>query len=360
MSFISQIKYLKPFKPKSTSVLLRYRLFLSVCSQDQIVANLFSIYTSLSKRLSPQVTNELVRIFTNDVLIGGTNLNDVARVVKRNRLDYHGTIVNFAEEGLLVDDGKPDLIVEEVLNSIDITAKYDKDPIVAIKLSAMIQVDFVHRQNILFEKVHAVEKQMAGRGLTVREKYLLDNTTERQIDTIRQYSSGLVFSSNIIEAILTGDLKLISEFSEFSKENIEYFKLVDKRLRIIFEKGLAEKCLLIIDSEQSFYQMFIDYLSAHYTRKFNTSFGVVMKTQQAYLQSSVDTFNDWTALCHKNGLVFSLKLVRGAYLPEEIKYYSKMNQPSPCWGSLEATHLAYDTVIKQAFKVLNEKDKVVW
>jgi len=91
-------------------------------------------------------------------------------------------------------------------------------------------------------------------------------------------------------------------------------------LRTICEKAKAQNCRVWIDAEQQAVQPTIDKWTLSFMREFNKIGSVLVYTTiQAYLKSSRQTLKHQLETAHKEGWTCCVKLVRGAYISNEIR-----------------------------------------
>lgn len=88
----------------------------------------------------------------------------------------------------------------------------------------------------------------------------------------------------------------------------------------ICEKAKAKGCRMWIDAEQQTIQRGIDLFTFDLMRKYNTDGNaLVYNTIQAYLKASRDKLKEQLALADKENWTLAIKLVRGAYINNDIR-----------------------------------------
>ena len=88
----------------------------------------------------------------------------------------------------------------------------------------------------------------------------------------------------------------------------------------ILQKATAQNCRIWIDAEQQVLQHSIDRWTIDLMRKYNRNGkGVLYNTLQAYLKTSREKLEYQLQLAHKEGWTLAIKLVRGAYIENDIR-----------------------------------------
>ena len=190
------------------------------------------------------------------------------------------------------------------------------------------------------------------------------------ISIIRDYLKigNLHFKLNLFEFFLnpTNDSKVFTIIKnklsinekEF-KDLINYSHILNHRLLTILNYAKEKNCLIMVDAEQTYLQIFIDYIVAHYFKIFNKEICLLENTIQCYLKDGNYKLSKWYLFCRNNNLKLGIKLVRGAYISEENDIAHKNGYPSPICSSIEETHHNYNQSIKFLFDNYIEGDKVL-
>jgi proline dehydrogenase len=116
--------------------------------------------------------------------------------------------------------------------------------------------------------------------------------------------------------------------------------------------------LIMMDAEQSYLQIFIDYLAASYFKLINKENCLLMTTMQCYLKKEPENIKKIFRFCRENNLSVGIKLVRGAYMNEENRISEQIRVESPINSDIESTHENYTWSIKYIFEHFRENDKV--
>jgi proline dehydrogenase len=138
-----------------------------------------------------------------------------------------------------------------------------------------------------------------------------------------------------------------------------YASVLDQRLKSLFNYAVNKNSSIMIDAEQTYLQIFIDYMVAYYFKIYNTESCLLWNTLQCYLKKEKHNLIKWRGFCDENKLKLGLKLVRGAYMTEETNISREKGLPSPICNSLEDTNNNYDYSIKYLFENYKQDDKVI-
>ena len=89
---------------------------------------------------------------------------------------------------------------------------------------------------------------------------------------------------------------------------------------IILQKATTQNCRIWIDAEQQVLQHSIDRWTIDLMRKYNRNGKAVLyNTLQAYLKASREKLEHQLQLAHREGWTLAIKLVRGAYIENDIR-----------------------------------------
>jgi len=137
---------------------------------------------------------------------------------------------------------------------------------------------------------------------------------------------------------------------KLSSLNIENTTMMERYIRNIVEKSIEKKSIIYIDAENYKIQDKIGKVSDALMKQYNQNNVNVFKTYQMYRKDSYSILqNDLLAdRTHHLGI----KLVRGAYYNEDVKY----NILHELIGD---THMYYDEAIKFFSTYYSEKDKLL-
>lgn len=138
-----------------------------------------------------------------------------------------------------------------------------------------------------------------------------------------------------------GELDLLRQFEERGEAVIQ--QCVRRRVRIM------------IDAEQSYYQMAIDQFTREMQRKYNKTDPVVLNTYQAYMETAEARVLNDLRRAERENWVFAAKIVRGAYMDEETALSQQFNYRCPIWASIDLTHRCYNNIADRLLNVCQKQ-----
>lgn len=152
------------------------------------------------------------------------------------------------------------------------------------------------------------------------------------------------------------ELFLASESSTcipgLSKEDLHDYGVMLHRLETLCDQALSIHTRLMIDAEQTYFQLAINTVVLHLQQKYNAKARrsdvgpLVFNTYQMYLRVASKRLREDYKHSQRNGYVLAAKLVRGAYLNSERQRAKDLDLADPICDSIEATHAAYDAGIQ--------------
>ena len=116
---------------------------------------------------------------------------------------------------------------------------------------------------------------------------------------------------------------------------------------------------VLVDAEQTYIQKTLDSLTRQLQTKYHDNkTGFILNGYQSYLKATPEHIKLEMERCHRVGIPFGIKLIRGAYMGEERKLASAHGYESPIWDNIDDTHRSYNTNLKNILKNLEpEKGK---
>lgn len=103
---------------------------------------------------------------------------------------------------------------------------------------------------------------------------------------------------------------------------------------------------IMIDAEDSWYQMLVDDLIEELMQKYNKVKAIVFNTLQMYRTDRLDFLKKSIDKARKDNYIFGVKFVRGAYMEKERKRAAEMGYPSPIQPDKKATDDAYNAALE--------------
>lgn len=126
----------------------------------------------------------------------------------------------------------------------------------------------------------------------------------------------------------------------------------------VIQHGVRRRVRVMVDAEQSYYQMAIDQFTREMQRKYNRTEPVVLNTYQAYMETSEARVVNDLRRAKREGWVWAGKVVRGAYIKEETVIALKYNYRNPIWPSIELTHRCYNRIADRLLTMCQKQPDV--
>ncbi|HEX8249448.1 MAG TPA: proline dehydrogenase family protein [Pyrinomonadaceae bacterium] len=111
---------------------------------------------------------------------------------------------------------------------------------------------------------------------------------------------------------------------------------------------------VFIDAEESWIQDAIDALATEMMEKYNREKPIIYNTIQLYRHDRLEFLKQSHAKAGKDGYIFAVKLVRGAYMEKERERAVEMNYPSPIQPDKEATDRDFNAALEYCIENVKE------
>ncbi len=123
---------------------------------------------------------------------------------------------------------------------------------------------------------------------------------------------------------------------------------VEKLSKTAWELGVP----IMIDAEDSWYQLFVDDVVTEMMEKYNKEKAIVFNTLQMYRVDRHGFLKESIRKAGEGNYFLGIKFVRGAYMEKERKRAEEMGYPSPIHPDKAHTDAAYDAAIKYSVEHL--------
>lgn len=110
---------------------------------------------------------------------------------------------------------------------------------------------------------------------------------------------------------------------------------------------------IFIDAEETWIQDAIDRLATEMMERFNTQQPIVYNTIQLYRKDRLQYLRDARREAHKNGYIYAVKLVRGAYMEKERERAAEMGYESPIHEDKAGTDEDFNAAMEYCLKHLD-------
>lgn len=132
-----------------------------------------------------------------------------------------------------------------------------------------------------------------------------------------------------------------------------------ERWRRIIEKANELDVPVMVDAEESWIQTAVDDLTIEYMRAYNQGKAIVYNTAQLYRHDRLAQLKDALELAKKEGFIYAVKIVRGAYMEKERERASRMGYASPIQPDKASTDTDYNAALTLILNHLNHMAVVI-
>ena len=146
--------------------------------------------------------------------------------------------------------------------------------------------------------------------------------------------------------------KKVSKFENLNDLENDSWNRVIHRFDKVCSKAFKENIKILIDAEEVEVQNAIDDLAIKMMRKYNLTSPIVYNTVQMYRKDRLDYLNEMISNHLNDGVIFGLKLVRGAYMEKERNLAASTNIESPICDSKNDTDKNFNSGLDFVFNNL--------
>jgi len=174
-----------------------------------------------------------------------------------------------------------------------------------------------------------------------------DSDNDGYVDWV-DVKSCLSFNTKVSELFLNAYPS--TRIPGLAKEDLDDYEVMLRRMETLCDQALRTHTRLMIDAEQTYFQLAINTMVLHLQQKYNVKAQpegpLVFNTYQMYLKAAPKRLRDDYRHSQRNGYVLAAKLVRGAYLNSERQRAKALGLAYPICDGIEATHQAYDAGVQ--------------
>ena len=189
------------------------------------------------------------------------------------------------------------------------------------------------------------------------------NSEKEFDDCLRKKISIIEFAKNrkeipfaVFKPTCLGSTDLFKKVSKFEKlnelENDSWNRVI-QRFDKVCSKAFKQNIKILIDAEEVEVQNAIDELAIKMMRKYNLNSPIVYNTVQMYRKDRLSYLGEMISNQLNDGVIFGLKLVRGAYMEKERNLAVSMNVESPICDSKDDTDKNFNSGLDFVFNNLN-------
>jgi len=168
--------------------------------------------------------------------------------------------------------------------------------------------------------------------------------------------------SSTVEATLLGDKNhaavlapLLGRLPPLTDQELALWRQLTHRVDLILRTAVELNVRVMVDAEQTFYQMAIDHIVRTAQRQYNRNQPTVYNTYQCFLKFAQDRLTNDMKRAEVEGWMWAGKIVRGAYLRQEREASTRHNYESPIWETKPATDACYTACAKQILDEIQSK-----
>ena len=143
--------------------------------------------------------------------------------------------------------------------------------------------------------------------------------------------------------------KKVSKFENLNDSENDSWNRVIQRFDQVCSKAFKENIKILIDAEEVEVQKAIDDLAIKMMRKYNLKTPIVYNTVQMYRKDRLTYLNEMISNQFNDGVIFGLKLVRGAYMEKERNLAVSMNIESPICDTKNETDKNFNSGLDFVF-----------
>eukprot|EP00045_Choanoeca_perplexa_P008144 m.74701 g.74701 ORF g.74701 m.74701 type:complete len:556 (+) comp14373_c0_seq1:211-1878(+) len=378
------------FKDKSLSDLLLGCAVFTACKIPWIVNNADALYKTTRRVFGASLTDGVVkRTFFKHFCGGETeaDLTETTTILGRSGI---GAIMDYAAEADLtakpeaaheikvkasaraydyVSEAECDANLENFMSCIDAVHVASPGGIVAIKVTALGLPDLLERIATAIMRTQWLFSQFdTTQSQTIKEEEFamayktffpdtddsqskalfkhLDVDANGEIDYI-EWTHNLNMEDvwNLIRGANPNSPIAELQHDMPDAKELELLRNLLTRLDKLVTYAADKNIRIMIDAEQTYFQLAIDNVVLGLQRKFNKTEPVVYNTYQCYLKDSVERVRNDTERAKREGWWFACKLVRGAYMEQERTLAAERGYESPICETQDDTHFSYNNAM---------------
>jgi proline dehydrogenase len=129
-----------------------------------------------------------------------------------------------------------------------------------------------------------------------------------------------------------------------TNENLQAKSYIDK----LCSEAVDCDVHLYVDAEESWFQDSIDELVDEMMEKYNKEEAYIFNTYQLYRNDKLEDFKQAHQRAIGKGYILGAKIVRGAYVEKENKYYQALGAKSPINNTKEDSDIEFDGAVRYA------------
>ncbi|PHM48853.1 proline dehydrogenase family protein [Xenorhabdus miraniensis] len=200
-------------------------------------------------------------------------------------------------------------------------------------------VNFLGKNNIYSVLDYAIEGE--------NNEQFFDDAVESTLKLINFSSNEKKIPYVVIKPSSLGAIHIYEERTKsrtFLEENSDAWERVLARYEKIFSYAYKKSVRIMIDAEQSWVQSAVDTIAINSMINYNKKEPIITLTIQCYKKESLSILKDLHVIAVGNKIKVGVKLVRGAYLEEEIINHERAI--GSVFSKKEETDYNYNVAVK--------------
>ena len=385
------------FANKTAGELFRAWCVLYGCSFGSLVKRADSLYNLSLGVLGDRLTHRVIEKTLFRHFCAGVDENDIVRPIKRLNDAGVGGILDYAAEAKEEEPEDTKSVTEgelplkrsaqarvhtyageakcdenQKIFMHAVTAVHNVSPsgFAAIKMSALGQPALLERMSNALVEIEAFFSKLAAASpsgsvteltfddfLTGWNRFFNSTSVEQvraAFDKVDTDKDGII---DIIDWMSSLSILDLPQLVSSCKDQGPLYRAALNEDEVVQMQNLMRRCdevcklasdlgvRVMIDAEWTAIQPAIDNTIMHMQRKFNKKFAVVFSTYQTYLVGSHERLKHDLERSVREKWMFGTKVVRGAYMVSERERASRLDLPSPIWGSYKETEQNFHAVL---------------
>ncbi|CAF0747211.1 unnamed protein product [Adineta steineri] len=320
-----------------------YRLF----SINFLVNNQTQIAKWGQRILGTRLFNSALKLTAFGHFVGGETPREITPVIKRLQrygvrpiLDYSvesddaETSSTSLDQHNRMHDHNANQFIECIKTSHDVCGPNN---LIAIKVTALIRP-------LVLKKFNTFLKSIENRSI-LPSIFELMNKKQKNENMIESFQQSIK-SQNVVS----------KNISLTYEELTEIYNLLI-RLNNIAQASVEQKIPIMVDAEQSYFQIAINYLATELQRYYNKNDKpFIYGTYQCYLKETSNFLERDLIQAEKYNYIFAAKLVRGAYMDQERRLAQERGYEDPINPTFEATSKMYHACLDQVLQSITKRD----
>jgi proline dehydrogenase len=177
-----------------------------------------------------------------------------------------------------------------------------------------------------------------------------EHTTELIISTIRMAKGSKSIPFAVFKLSGIGRFELLEIASDPTKSQTAQITsdiaALKSRFQRICEAAASDQVRLFIDAEETWIQPVLDSWTFEMMCKYNTQRAIIYNTVQMYRHDRLAFLKEQAEAAQSQGIIYGVKLVRGAYMEKERERAQKMGYPSPIQPDKASSDRDYNEALR--------------